>query len=124
MIEVNRHVTDFLTNLPDVFAGVHKMNRYGFCHPASRGYVGLVSVERKIRRREEAKRRKRRQEDDAKMRQLFPAYQPHKRRLTREEKDERFLMRVEYRRLRDEGGLSEHLPRRWFRRPAPARSAR
>jgi hypothetical protein len=114
LVELNFQTDCFLEELPVVFEGVHRMTRFGFCSATSSNYVGVVTPERQERRMKDAERRKERQKEAAEIRKLFPEYKPHKRNLTRQQRDDQRQMRRWFRRLVNEGELPGKPPKRWF----------
>jgi hypothetical protein len=114
--EMNSQVDYFLQTLPIGMSDVRRMNRYGFCSPASKTYIGHVSIDRKLRRKKDAQRRLKRQKEEAEVKRKFPGYQPHKRRPSKQEKEDALLMRIWYQRLVEDGQIAHRLPKRWFRK--------
>ncbi len=114
--ELNSQVDYFLQNLRFAMSDVRRMNRYGFCSPASKPYVGHVSLDRKLRRKKDAARRLKRKKKEAEVRRKFPGYQPHKRRQSTREKEDAILMRLWYERYVQDGELPRTPPRRWLRK--------
>jgi len=116
LLRLNFETDCFLEELPVVFNGVHRMNRFGFCSANSSDYVGMVTPERQERRMKDAERRKRRQKEAAEIRKIFPEYKPHKRNRTRQQRDDQRQMRRWYRRFLRDGELTEKPPKRWLRK--------
>ncbi len=116
LARLNFQTDCFLEDLPTAFYGVHRMTRFGFCSASSSDYVGAVSAERQERREKDAQRRKRRQRKAAQIREQFPAYQPHKRKMTKKHRDVLFLMRAWHRQLVRDGELPGKPPKRWLKK--------
>jgi len=106
----------FLEDLPTAFTGVHRMTRFGFCSASSGDYVGVVTPERQERREKDTQRRKRRQYKVNEIRKLFPAYQPHRRKMTKQRRENLSLMRAWYRRLVRDGELPRKPPKPWLKK--------
>jgi hypothetical protein len=115
--ELNSQVDYFLQNLRFAMSDVWRMNRYGCCSPASKLYVGHVSIDRKLRHKKDAARRQKRKKQEAEVRRKFPGYQPHKRRQSKREKQDAMLMRLWYERFVQDGDLPRTPPKRWLRKP-------
>src|SRR5260370_4425599 len=111
MMRLNEQVNTFLGNMLLAFSGVHRMNRYGFCSTSTNSYIGTVSEHRQQRRPGDAKRRARKRAEDAKIRNIFPEYRPHKRRQSKRDRWDTFLMRAYYRKLVFDGELPRKIPR-------------
>ena len=118
--ELNTQLDYFFENLRVVMSDVRRMNRYGFCCPAAKAYIGHVSIDRKLRRRKDAARRQKRKKQEAEVCRKFPGYQPHKRRQSRRQKAEMLRMRLWYERYCEDGKLKAKPPRRWLRKTSLA----
>jgi hypothetical protein len=116
LARLNFQTDCFLEDLPVAFAGIHRMTRFGFCSASSSQYVGVVTAERQERRMKDAERRKRRQEKAAEIRKLFPDYQPHRYRITKQQRDGLLWMRSLHRRLVRDGELPGKPLKRWLRK--------
>jgi len=116
MDELNQQVNIFFDSLRQVFEGVRKISRFGFCHASSGDYIGYVTLERKRRRRRDRERRRERQQETALIRRRLPGYKPFKRKMTKEQRWELFLMRSWHRRMNEGEELPPNLQRRWTRR--------
>jgi hypothetical protein len=114
LIPLNRETDNFLEDLPMIFSGIHRMNRFGFCSTSSENYVGMVTPERQERREKDAVRRLRKQKEVAVIRKILPGYQPYKRKRTKQEREDLFEMRLWYKKSCLDGEKPTKPFKRWL----------
>jgi hypothetical protein len=112
MLRLNEQVNFFFENIVIVSDGMHRMNRYGFCHASSKNYVGAVTETRRQRRIADAERRAEKKRADAERKQRFPEYKPDKRKKSKKEKSDEFLRQAEYKKMVRDGEIERKPPRR------------
>jgi hypothetical protein len=96
---LNEEVNIFLQNMRLAFDNIYRMNRYGFCHAQSKLYIGHVTEARLARREVDGGRRRTRQKRDSMVKELFPGYQPHNRKKSKEERWRLILVRYHTHRI-------------------------
>jgi hypothetical protein len=125
MMQLNDQVNVFLESMVLAFSGVNRMNRYGTCSPSSgsKNYIGFVSPQRQRRRKQDAKRRRLKRAEAQRIRKMFPEYHPHRRRQSKRDKWDTFVMRAFYRQAVVNGEVPRKKPKCWMRGNAkkPAR---
>ena len=123
MQRLNFQANRFLEDVLAAFDGVHRITRFGFCSASSDKYVGVVTPERHDRREKDAVRRNRKREEANEIRKIFPDYKPHKRTMTKEQRDQQRLNRRFYQRMVQEGELPDKA-QQWRRKSRFRRRAR
>lgn len=110
MKQLNRDVDVFLDLVDIAFEGLDRMARYGICSPSAGDYIGTVSEKRLARRAQDAVRREEKRKETKAIKEKFPEYQPHKRRMTEDERHRQFLTRAFYRKALRDGEYQKDMP--------------